>query len=351
MGLPKIRINFFASAFPRPQRDPAGIVALILKDDTQTDLITYKQGDEVVGWSENNIDYIELALEGGPRQVIAVPVATTAENYGTALDKLKNKRFNYLAIPEISEVETNVVAEWIKTKRNDDRKTFKAVLPNTNADHEAIINFTTTNIVANGKEYTTAEFTARIAGVLAGLPFTRSATYYELDEVESIAEIDNPDDAINNGELILINDGEKIKIGRGVNSLTTIGPEVKKNEEFKSIRAIDIMDMIHDEIYDNFNNHYVGKVPNTYDNQVLFINEVNRGFRELEGLGLLSPTFDNKAWVDVQAQRKAWENAGVDTTDWDDQQVKENPFRRNLFLAGRIRIVDTTEDLDFNIEI
>lgn len=352
LGLPKININFFGKLKQRNKRNAAGIVALILKDDTQTeDSIDYKQGDKIDGWESKNQEYIEHVLEGGARKVIVEREKSPAEDYSLSLDRLQNKRFNYLAIPGIEPAETTEIVDYIKSKRKDDKKTFKAVLPNTAGDHESIINFTTDEIETEEKTYSTTEFTARIAGALAGLPFNRSATYLVFPEVLSIKEISDPDTAVDNGELILINDGEKIKIGRGVNSLKTIEPEDKKNDDFKSIRLVETMDMIHDEIYDNFNDHYIGKVPNIYDNQVLFLNEVNKGFSELEDLELLDGNSENVAFIDVDAQREAWEDYGTDTSDWDDQKVKEESFKRHVFLAGKIRLVDTMEDLEFNIEI
>lgn len=353
MGLPKININFFWKMKARTKRNPAGVVALILKDDTQTgDSFVYKADSSVDGWTQENAAYIQMVLKGNPREVIVERLETTAESYEVALNRLKNKRFNYLAIPGIQDSETSEITTWIKAKRKNDRKRFKAVLPNTAANDESIINFTAKDIVTKDRtEYTTAEYTARIAGVLAGLPYNRSSTYFVLDELASVFEVDDPDASIDAGELILINDGENIKIGRGVNSLVTIQPEDNKNDEYKSIRVIEIIDMIHDEIYENFVNHYVGKVPNIYDNQVLFLSEINRGFGELEGLELLDPKSENVAWIDVLAQRSAWEFAGVDTSDWDDQTVKEKSFKRHVFLAGKIKVVDTMEDLEFNIEI
>lgn len=352
MGLPKININFFGEMKKKDKRNPAGVVALILKDDTQTeDTVEYKQGEKVEGWTPENKRYIEDALLGGVRKVIVEREKTTASDYAESLNRLKNSRFNYLAIPGIELAETTAIVDWIKVKRKDDNKSFKAVLPNTAADHESIINFTADEIGVGEETYPTTEYTARIAGALAGLDFNRSATYLVLPEIDSVKEIDDPDTAVDNGELILINDGKKIKIGRGVNSLKTIVPEDKKNDEFKSIRVVEIMDMIHDEIYDNFNDHYIGKVPNIYDNQVLFLADVNKGFKELEDLELLDGKSENSAEIDVDAQREAWEFFGTDTSDWDDQRVKETSFKRTVFLSGKIKVVDTIEDLEFNIKI
>ncbi|WP_431811576.1 phage tail sheath subtilisin-like domain-containing protein [Lysinibacillus sp. FW12] len=352
MGLPQINIEFIGKAVTAIKRSQLGIVALVLKDDVQTaDTVTYKSIEEVPtdGWSPGSLDYIHLAFMGTPSKIIIERLPTTATDYNAALTRLNNKRFNYLAVPGIEDKDTTNIATWIKTKRDINKKTFKAVLPNSEADHEGIINFTTTGIKVGEKDYTTAEYTARIAGILAGLPFTRSSTYYELNEIDAITEIEDPDAAVDNGELILINDGENIKIGRGINSLTTTTG--KKTEDFKSIRVMEVQDLIKDDIRTTFDKHYIGKHNNIYDNQVLFIRSINAYYDGLEGEEILDPNFDNKAEINVQKQRLAWEGIGQDTTDWDDQKVKEMSFKKNVFLASNIKIVDAIEDLDMDIAI
>lgn len=351
MGLPQINIEFIGKADTVITRSQLGIVALILKDEVQTaDTVVYKSFDEVKTneWSPVNLDYIQKTFIGTPSKVIIERLPTTAENYTDALLRLNNKRFNYLAIPGIKDADTAAIESWIKKKRVE-KKTFKAVLPNTLADHEGIINFTTAGIKVKEKEYTTSEYTCRIAGILAGVPFTRSSTYYELPEIDSITEIEDPDEAVDKGELILINDGEVIKIGRGVNSLTTLSGV--KTEDFKSIRVMEVMDMIKDDIRTTFDKYYIGKLNNTYDNQVLFLQSVNVYFSGLGDQEILDPKFDNLAEVDVKKQRAAWEKIGVETSDWDDQKVKERTFKRNVYLGGKVKIVDAMEDLDLDIAI
>lgn len=352
MGLPKISIEFITRAVTAVKRSQLGIVALILKDDTQTaDTVEYKGIDELKKeeWSTENYDYITSVLKGTPSKVIVERLDTVALDYNDAFTRLNNKRFNYLAAPGHSAEDGELIATWIKGKRENDKKTFKAVLANIKGDSEGIINLTTEDIAVGDKVYSAAEFTGRIAGAIAGLPFTRSATYYEFPEVDSIKETENPDAAVDAGEFILINDGEKIKVGRGVNSFTT--PTVQKGEDYKSIRIVEVMDMIKDDVRETFDGSYVGKVNNTYDNQVLFITSVNAYFDGLADQEILDPLNENRSAVNVRAQRLAWEGIGTDTTEWSDQQVKEKSFKRNVFLAGNVKIVDAMEDLAFSISI
>lgn len=352
MGLPEINIEFKGKAVSAVQRSALGTVALILKDDTPSFTSKeYKSVEDIkdTDFTAKNIDYLKKTFLGTPSKVLVEVLPTTATTYAEALKKLGSKKWNYLAVPGIEGSDVPYIFSWIKSKRENEKKTFKAVLPYAEADNEGVINFTTEDIKVGDKTYSASEYCARIAGILAGLPFTRSSTYFVLDEVESITESETPNEDIDNGQLILISDGENIKIGRGVNSLTTT--TLEKTEDFKKIKIVEVMDMMLDDIRDTFDSSYVGKVPNTYDNQVLFFTSVNAYFKGLASDDILDSSYDNKVTVDVKSQRLAWESIGTDTTDWDNQKVKNMAFKSNVFATGNVKIVDAMEDLDFQIAI
>ncbi|NBI30714.1 phage tail sheath subtilisin-like domain-containing protein [Chengkuizengella marina] len=351
MGLPEININFSSLSVSAIQRSQRGIVALILKDDTgDFETREYRTVTDINDgdWTAGNMDYIEKAFLGVPSKVIIERLDVSAANYNDALTRLASKRWNYLAIPGISNAEVSHVSTWLKSQRDNNKKTFKAVLPNSESDHAGIINFTTEGIEVGDTTYSTSEYTARIAGVLAGLPLTRSSTYFELNEVDSITESETPDADIDAGQLILMSDGEKVKIGRGVNSLTTT--TVEKGEDFKKIKIIEGHDLIREDITRTFNDNYVGKVNNSYDNQVLFITAVNAYLNGLLG-EVLDGASDNKIDVDVEAQRKAWESQGTDMSEFNEQQVKQKSYGSKVFIAGKLKFLDAVEDLNFNISV
>ncbi len=350
MGLPKIDITFSTLAVSAIQRSQRGIVALILRDDTKEDTIyEYRNIMDVDpgDWTSENLQHIRNVFLGVPFRVIVLRGDTTDANYSNELNILQNRRWNWLAIPGISSSDVSDVASWMKSMRNA-KKVFKIVLPNHTGDHEAIVNFTTEGIKVGENTFSASQYTARIAGILAGLGLDRSATYYELPEVEDITEVEDPDAAINNGELILIKQDDKVKIGRAVNSLTTT--TVAKSNLFKKIKLVEGMDLIQEDITRTFNDSYVGKVNNSYDNQVLFITAVNAYLRGLQGT-VLDPSFNNIVGVDIEAQRNAWEAIGTDTTDWSEQDVKEMSFQSNVFLAGNFKFLDAMEDLAMAITL
>lgn len=150
LGLPQFSMIFRGLAVSAIERSARGIVACILKDDTEggKDVNVYKKVDEVdfTQWSEANHDYFKLIFAGAPSTVIAIRLSANAEDYNAALSKLKNLKWNYLTIPEIKPADVSTVAAWIKQYRNDENKTFKAVLAHCAGDHEGIINLTTENI-------------------------------------------------------------------------------------------------------------------------------------------------------------------------------------------------------------
>ena len=198
------------------------------------------------------------------------------------------------------------------------------------------------------KTYSTAEYCTRIAGILAGLPLNRSCTYYTLTEVESITESETPDTDIDNGKLILINDGTKIKIARGVNSLVKF--DENKGQDFSKIKIVEAVDMIRDDIRSTFEDQFVGKVENSYDNKVVFIAAVNKYFKDLSSRGVLYDKFDNRAEIDMTATRD-WLSLSKDISEWSDEQIKVANTGTNVFVKANIQIQDAIEDLNFKIYI
>ncbi|MFD2752382.1 phage tail sheath C-terminal domain-containing protein [Virgibacillus siamensis] len=351
MGLPEVNISFSSLSVSAIQRSQRGIVALIMKDDTGTfDTKEYKNISEIQksDWSESNFDLIQKAFMGVPSKIIVERLDSEEENYSAALLRLANKRWNYLAIPGITSADVTAVATQVKTWRDVNKKTFKVILPNHPGEHEGVINFATEGIKVGETIYSASQYTSRIAGILAGIPLTSSSTNYELTEVDAIVESTDPDSDVDDGKLILIKDDDKFKIARGVNSLTTITQG--KGEDWKKIKIIEGHDLVKEDITRTFKDNYSGKVNNNYDNQVLFLTSVNAYFRGLQG-DVLDAAGENAASVDVEAQRLAWESVGTDTSEWDDQKVKENSFRSSLFAHVKLKFLDAIEDLDFKISV
>ena len=156
---------------------------------------------------------------------------------------------------------------------------------------------------------------------------------------------DDPDALVEAGELIVIFDGEKYKIGRGINSLTT-----GTNEDLKKIKIIEGKDMVYQDIKTTFEDKYVGQVINDYDNKQNLVAAIITYFKSIEG-NVLDKNFDNICSVAIQAQRDYLENAGEDTETMSDVQIAQANTGSHVFLSANIKFVDAMEDLNMEIEM
>lgn len=353
MGLPNIEIIFKSLATSAIQRGERGIVALILKDTVPATnpIVMTSVKDIPETLNAENKEQIELAFTGGvktPKKVIAYVIATEATDYTAAQDYLETIKWDYLAVPEILEAETTTTATWIKGLRDNQDLKVKAVLPHTVADHEGIINCDTDDNKVGEETYTAAQYCARVAGILAGNPLTMSATYQVLSEVDDVPHLtkDQFDTAIDAGKLVLMHDGEKVKIARAVNSLVTLADG--KSEEFKKIKIVDIMDMIHDDIKKTTADNYIGKVPNDYDHKCILITAINAYLETLENENLLDRG-KNKVELDLEAQTLYLKSKGIDVELMKEQEIKEANTGSNVFLKGNVKPLDAMEDISLNL--
>ena len=361
MKMPSVTIVFKEKGITAIQRSQRGIVALILKDDNpetyKQPLTVYSITDIPETLKDFNKEQIELALTGyqtSPKKVLVFVQSSEVANYNEILIKLENTRFDYLVIPEIQESEVDSISSWIKSCRTLKNKKVKAVLPNCNADHEGVINFTNTIIKTKSKEFTTAEYCSRIAGLIAGTPMTISCTYAPLPEIIEVDEYtkEDMDDKVHAGELFIFFDGDKHKISRGINSFITLIQD--KNTSFQKIKLIDAMDMIFDDIFKTSHDYYIGKYANSYDNKCLLISAITGYFNQLELDGILDKA-KNSVFIDIPAQKTYLLSTGQFTQDeleeMTEQQIKEANTKDKVFLASNIKILDAIEEITLNITI
>lgn len=272
-----------------------------------------------------------------------------------ALRVFETIRFTYMVIPNITTSGMQKqVADWIIKQREINK--VKVVLPNHAGDNEGIINYgNDKNVVAettvvNGEEiitevqYTAEQFCARIAGLLAATPSSYSATYAPLSDVVDCSKIEDRDQAADKGRFIIFNDGEKIKTSRAVNSLQKTTDT--KGDAFKKIRIVEIMDLICNDIRKLTEDEYLGKYPNVYDNKCILISAIDEYLNELERGNMLS---SHTVEIDVDAQREYLKSKGKDVTKMTEEEITKATTGSKVFITGTVAIVDTIEDLDWNI--
>lgn len=352
MGLPNFIINFINRAITALTRSEKGIVAIILKDTAANGAHTLSNITEIPeGIGAANRDYITRAFIGNvtvPRLVLLYVLPADAADYSDALKYYETAKFDYLVgPPDITTEAATEISTWIKSERLKNHMV-KAVLPNVAADHEAIVNFTSKNIKVNDKTYGTAEYCSRIAGLIAGTPIKISCTYSILPEVTDVERLPKSelDTKIDNGEFIIFHDGEKVKVGRGVNSLKTT--TVDKGASYKKIKIIEALDLINIDIRMTSEDSYIGKFPNSYDNKCLLITAIKNYYTSLEDAGILDKG-KSSVGIDLIAQTNYLKSKGEDTSNMSENEIKEADTDDKVFIVSSIKILDAIEDISLNI--
>ena len=383
LGMPSISIFFQEAGIEAVERSQRGIAAMILEEEKSVidklfsqheyegetlealsvPHVVYTLDDIPAELSSNNKDYITKCMLGYQKTPYRVKIYfqekdeskdTEPDKFADTLAVLATDRWDYLAIPTIRTEQLEHVGTWMKTNRENKYKRSKVVLPGYNGDYEGIINFANTRIVTATKEYTPAEYTARIAGLIAGTPMTISATYAPLAEVIDCDKhtLDENDEKVNKGEFFIFWDGEKFKMSRAVNSLVTTIQG--KGEGYQTIKIVDIMDMIYDDIKKTAQDSYIGKYTNDYDNKCLLIAAIRGYFRELERGRLLQKNYSTID-IDVEAVRIYQEKHGLYTKEelanMSEQEIKELDTKKKVFLTAKIKILDAMEDIVLPIAI
>lgn len=349
MGLPIIDISFKQLAKSAVIRSQRGIVALILKDTTKASLTVFDEGDIPSNLTEENQALIKDVLKGSPNKIELFVLGTEGE-ISEALTYFEGVEFNLMCMPSAETSDVTAIKSFIKKMNDVVKYKCDAILVNEKADSEAIINYTAKNIVVDGKSVTTANHSARIAGLIEGTPLHQSITFATLSDVDSIENLtkEEADRRIDAGELILIREMGKVRVSRGVNSLTSL-TDIKGNA-FQKIKLRKILNLIHNDLRRVIVEKYVGKVPNNYDNKCVLITEIKNYLDELATEQLIEKV--NTVGIDLIAQKK-WlkDNTNLDVNVMSEQEIKEANTQSNVFIAISLKVVDAMEDIVVSVEI
>lgn len=321
--------------------------------------VTPEQGDNpsTKGWYEVSGTTYELSTdtEVNDADTYYTKESETVDtpDITDALSAAIQTDINYLAMPtaETYSLVADIVA-WAKTIHADNKENnvIIPILPNANsADTEYVINYATASVTdGDGNTYTAEQYCARIAGLIATTPLNRSATYAPLPELADCTRLTRTEAGAANdaGKFVAFWDGEKVKLTRAVNSLTTTS-EVK-GSEYKKIKVIDTMMLIRGDIKRTAEDNYIGKYTNSYDNKVLLITAINDYFDSLVKQGALNSGYCE---IDIDANRSYLMDQGVDVSTMTDEDIKVAVTGEKVFLKANIEILDAMEDITLAITI
>ncbi|MCR4935946.1 MAG: phage tail sheath subtilisin-like domain-containing protein [Oscillospiraceae bacterium] len=351
LTMPRLNVAFRSSGSTFVKRGARGTVLMILRDAALggTHLSLSRATDAPAALSGAALASINRAFLGGanrPRRVLLYIAAPTA-GLTDALAWAASQQFEYLAGPsDITAEECETVAAWISDQRSNYHAPCRAVLPSYAGDAEGVINFCGAGLSDGVSSITAGDYCARIAGLLAGTPVQRSATYAPLDDLADCARLTNAalDTAVGLGQLVTWHDGTRVRLGRAVTSLTSGSGDL-----LRKIKIVAAMDMIRADLRGEIRDNYIGQYPNTYDNKMILVTAIRDYFLQLETDGVLQPGWSVE--IDAEAQRVWLEAHGTNTTDMDEAEVLQAATGSEVFIVAAVRFFDAIEDVTVNISM
>jgi len=297
---PGLYLNFKEAAAAQIVGGARGIVAIPLTsfaEGTAEAKAFYTVGNETEAaklFGADHIQSIKLALQGGAKEVLVytLPESAEAADYADMRAAFDTRPFNVFAYDgEFSEIEQTALKAWIAANR-EEGKHFMAVIGGTSAadtdpaqgnarsiahNDMYIVNLIS-GVSIQGTAYSSAQFAPYVAGMIAGTAINRSITYAPIaaDDVTKRLTSSQVKDALLAGSLVLVHDGEKVKVEQGLTS--------SKHK----IRGIRTRQAVSTDIARTANDTYIGKIDNSKDGQAALISAVKAYLESLEAYNTLS---------------------------------------------------------------
>ncbi|MGG4453214.1 phage tail sheath C-terminal domain-containing protein [Brevibacillus porteri] len=299
---PGLYLNFVEAASAAIKGGARGTVAISLlkygaKATAKQFYTVSKEKEAQDLFGSTNIASIRLALMGGAKEVLVytMPATPAPTDYVDMRDAFDSRMFNVFVFDqEAVEFEQDSTKAWVERNRTEG-KHFAVVFGGTaeedadpavgNARTARVRHDYIANLIIGGKlsgtSYTSAEFAPYMAGLIAGTAINRSITYarVDLDDVNKRLTPTQIRAALTAGSLILVHDGEKVKVVQGLMS------------SGKKIRVIRARQAIATDITTTAADAYIGKIDNNPDGQAALISAIKAYLESLERSNVLrSPT-------------------------------------------------------------
>lgn len=356
MKAPSINIVFKEKAQSIITRGERGICGLILQDlvlqGTSFDVLDVLDIPSTL--SEENVSLIKSALLGNntaPKKIIVYIMTGNDETaYNKALEFIENSKIDIVAF---SRAQTDNMCELIANSIvaiRERNKKIKCVLPSYQKDNEAIVNWDGV-VYQSGVEVNKEEYAIRIAGAIAGTSMKSSITYMNLSDVDNCERLskDEIDQKVEQGKLISMWDGEKVKIVNDVTSFITTTAD--KGDSFKVIKLVRDMDLIYTDLYTTIRDEYIGKYANGYDDQCVLLTSINDYLSICVSDGLIA---SGRVEFDILKKRQ-WVKEAIAIypdkfdkpyEDMTDEDIKRCWSSDKVFFSGRLSLLDTMKEVD-----
>ncbi len=342
---PVIKVYFETLARTAIQRSERGILVILLTDTTKAEKWTTIKSVADLStedWTEDNIALVQTAFEVfSPYKVMIRRKGD--DDVSVFLKELETLKVTHLACPELETSDDGKVVTWIKGNTNKRNVVYVSAFATSSDDCRVVELANKTVTHKTIKSYDSKKFTVMVAGAIAGCPLNRS-----LDNITfpTITSVDNVEPV--NGKFAMYNDDDVVKCRLAINSKTTFDSTWKSGTRF--IKIFEGMNIVKFDIEDTFKDYWCGLYINSYDNKIAFCNNINKVYFKELAPNVLSPDFDNKIDIDVEANKRYIVTDGKDPDTMSETEIRTYPTGEEVFLYGQVRFSNTMISLQLGIQ-
>ena len=343
---PLIKVYFETLARTAIQRGERGILVVLITDTTSTEKwTTLKSVSDISSskWTSNNQELLATAFEVFSPQRVMVRRKGSDDLQSVFLKEIETMKITHLACPELESMDDQKVVTWAKGNTNKRNVVYVSAF-STNADDCRVVQLGNKTIKHKFiSSYDNKKFTLMVAGAIAGCPLNRS-----LDNIifPTITEVDNI--APKNGIFTMYNDDDDVRVVMSINSKTSFDSTWKEGTRF--IKIFEGMNIVKFDIEDTFKKYWLGLYINDYDNKLAFCNTINKVYFKELAPNVLSPDFDNRIDIDVEANKRFIVTDGKDPDTMTETEIRTYPTGHEVFLYGEVRFSNVMVNLQLGIQ-
>lgn len=292
------------------------VIAKNVDDDTKWDVDTYvgttlvdSQTVSGAGSLQAN-DFVTFKADATLAATASSPLSggTNGTADSAAHQAFLDKIESYPSINAIGYVGTestiaNLYAAFAKRMRDEVGVKFQAVLYNTAADYEGVVNIMNK---VNDEDASAASLVYWVTGVIAGTAVNASATNKVYDgefSVDTDYTQSQLEAAIKAGKFALHQVGSAVRVLDDINSLVTETED--KGAIFKDNQTVRVCDQIATDIANLFVTKYLGVVPNDAAGRVSLWADIVKHHEQLQDIRAIEDFSDEDVTVDQGDTKKA----------------------------------------------
>lgn len=235
-----------------------------------------------------------IVLSGGTSGEVQV------SDYSAYFTMVQHETFHAMALPVDDPVIKGAALSFIRDMREKEGKKVQVVLADyASADYEGVISVKNGVILDSGQTLSNTLTTAYVAAMTAGANVSQSNTYAAYEGAIGVdikylnSEIIA---ALQKGEFVFVEKGDKVMVEQDINSFTGYSPE--KGKAFSKNRVLRVLDGLSNDIKQIFEKFYIGKADNNHDGRNIFKAEVIHYLETLQGINAIQ-NFDAQADLEV----------------------------------------------------